>query len=472
MWIYGGAWTTGTTQFYGFPNELVNHSVNLGKKVIHVAAEYRLGAFGYLGGSQVLAESKRGGEKAATPNAGYYDQRETMKWLQKNIKSFGGDPSRVTIFGQSAGAQSVSIHLLANGGDNQGLFSGAILQSGAPATAARYNLTAPRPQDAYNQLLNQTNCTDLACLRQFDARKLRDISTAINTATYIYGYPAWTPLIDGYFIPDVPSRVYAKGAIADVPIIVGTAQDEGTLFSDWAANVTTEEDFTRGILIAQDNMTSSLTPTLLNKIWPNEDDVGAPFRPEFFNVSRTDRYFGPQSDFKRASAIFGDWAFHAPVRSLLHATQKLNRKSTWSYLFAQPTADFYNLNESYRGVPHGSDIAYVYHYPAKTDNATATSPAAQKYCNAREVEEVSEFMSAAWINFAHYGNPNGKEDHKNSHKHGGGHTHADSHHWPAYGTQGDGKVLYIQGGNFTTIPGNYRQKEVEFFLRHKDVYVL
>lgn len=70
----------------------------------------------------------------AVLNAGFYDQREAMRWVQRNIRSFGGDPSKVTIFGESAGAHSSGIHLLANGGDNEGLFRGAILLSGAPAT--------------------------------------------------------------------------------------------------------------------------------------------------------------------------------------------------------------------------------------------------------------------------------------------------------------------------------------------------
>lgn len=73
-------------------------------------------------------------EGRAVLNAGFYDQREAMKWVRQNIRSFGGDPSKVTIFGQSAGAHSSGIHLLANGGDNEGLFAGAILLSGAPAT--------------------------------------------------------------------------------------------------------------------------------------------------------------------------------------------------------------------------------------------------------------------------------------------------------------------------------------------------
>lgn len=131
LWIYGGAWTGGSTGRTADPTSLIARSTQLGKKVIHVAGEYRLGAFGFMGGSEVERASRNA---TAIPNAGYYDQQEVMKWVQKNIRSFGGDPEKVIIFGQSAGAQSVGAHLIANEGDNKGLFRGAILQSGAAAT--------------------------------------------------------------------------------------------------------------------------------------------------------------------------------------------------------------------------------------------------------------------------------------------------------------------------------------------------
>lgn len=95
------------------------------------SCQYRLGAFGFIGGSQIDEASRDG---TAVPNAAYYDQREVMHWVQENIRSFGGDPTKVTLVGQSAGAQSIGAHLVANGGDNQGLFRAAILQSATLST--------------------------------------------------------------------------------------------------------------------------------------------------------------------------------------------------------------------------------------------------------------------------------------------------------------------------------------------------
>ncbi|CAO1628976.1 unnamed protein product [Sympodiomycopsis kandeliae] len=458
LWIYGGAWNTGSTQAYGYPHELIKQSVKLNKKVIHVAGEYRLGALGFLAGAQVAEASRNG---SATTNAGYWDQREVMRWVQENIHSFGGDPKKVTIFGQSAGAGAVGVHLIANDGNTEGLFRAAILQSGAAATGARYGPTDERPQKSYDQLLQMTNCTNIPCLRGVDAATLQKAVTAINLQSYEYGYPGWVPLKDDYFIQGLPSERYAKGKIANVPIIAGVNLDEGTIFGQWAANVTTDEDFIKGILVPLSNQTRPLIPQLL-KLHPNDGVSGSPYRPELLGSAPDDRYFAPQSQFKRVASIFGDWAFHAPAHQLLDGVtqENANKQKAWAYLFSQPTSTFYNTAK-FRGVSHGSEIAYVYNYPAAPlTNATAGS-AEEKYCNETEIKQVAQFMSSAWIHFAHDLDPN--------------HDNKDSINWPSYTSTAKkhniGKFLNIQGGNITSIGADYRKDQVSFYLKHKDTYL-
>lgn len=230
--------------------------------------------------------------------------------------------------------------------------------------------------------------------------------------------------------------------------------------------MTTEEKLTEGLLVTQGNYTRDLTPDLL-KLWPNEDTVGSPFRPELFGVAPNDRYFGAKSDFKRAAGIEGDFFFVAPVRSLLHATKDLNRKS-WAYLFAQPSPQAYSNLTHWLGINHSSDVAYVYNNPAPAPVQPANAAEAE-YCNAATIKQTADFMSAAWINFAHHLDPNGREG-------------TSDHHarpvWPSYSASAKtskddvGKAMYIQGGNLTTIDGDYRKEQVGFFLEHKDVYVL
>lgn len=153
VWIHGGAFLNGAGSGEQFnATKLLTQSLKLREPIIFVSinvstqsnyssdrslkqtpnfnVKYRLGAFGFLGGSTIANAAKEG--KAAL-NAGYYDQREALHWVQRNIASFGGDPKKVTIFGESAGANSVGQQMLAKEGDVQGLFRGAIMQSGNPS---------------------------------------------------------------------------------------------------------------------------------------------------------------------------------------------------------------------------------------------------------------------------------------------------------------------------------------------------
>lgn len=93
-----------------------------GKPVLGVSINYRVAAFGFLDSEEVRATGNN--------NLGLRDQRVAMRWVKENIKAFGGDPDKVTIWGESAGAYSVGAHLVANGGDNEGLFRAAIMESG------------------------------------------------------------------------------------------------------------------------------------------------------------------------------------------------------------------------------------------------------------------------------------------------------------------------------------------------------
>ncbi|CAO1625081.1 unnamed protein product [Sympodiomycopsis kandeliae] len=447
FWIHGGAWTMGSTATWGSPHSLVQQSATIGKPIIHRAAEYRLGVFGFLGGSEMVSAAANG---SAVLNAGFYDQREAMRWVQHNIRSFGGDPTKVTIFGESAGAHSCGIHLLANGGDCEALFSGAILLSGAPATSARYKATDDRMQSAYDQLLERTGCENLEALRRMPSKDLRDASASINWQKFHYGYPAWMPVIDGLFIPDIPSKVYDKGAIADVPIIMGNVLDEGTIFAEWAADVTDEQELISGILVYQGKETANLAPQML-KLYRDDADL-SPFRPEYFGKSADEHYFGPTSSFRRAAAIFGDYTFHAPMRSMLRATKQMARRSpTWGYLFAQPSSWSYADDKAWNGVAHGSEIPFVYNNPGKANSSPSTSEA--KYCSAQGIQEVASFMSRAWINFAQHQDPNNSDD---------------AIKWPPHSD--GGRLMWIQAGHLTTIGDDYRKDQIDFFLQHKDVY--
>jgi carboxylesterase type B len=125
VWIYGGGFSqgSGVDTRYNL-SFIVQESVNLGQPMLGITLNYRLSAWGFLQGDQV-----RG---SGDTNIGLRDQRLALQWIQENIASFGGDPEQVTIWGQSAGAGSVGMHIMAYNGRDDKLFRSAIMESGSP----------------------------------------------------------------------------------------------------------------------------------------------------------------------------------------------------------------------------------------------------------------------------------------------------------------------------------------------------
>lgn len=125
VWIFGGGLYTGSTADPQYNlSGVVKVSQDMGQPIIAVSMNYRLGMWGFLQTPGLVAEGNS--------NAGLADQRLALRWLQDNIASFGGDPTRVVIWGESAGAQSIAYHLFSYGGRNDGLYRGAIMESGGP----------------------------------------------------------------------------------------------------------------------------------------------------------------------------------------------------------------------------------------------------------------------------------------------------------------------------------------------------
>lgn len=123
VWIYGGGFDAGGSADPRYNTSyLVNASTTIGKPIIAVSINYRVGGWGFLGSKEVAA--------AGSSNIGLFDQRLALKWVQENIGAFGGDPTKVTVGGESAGGFSTGYHLTAFNGKNEGLFRAAILESG------------------------------------------------------------------------------------------------------------------------------------------------------------------------------------------------------------------------------------------------------------------------------------------------------------------------------------------------------
>lgn len=130
---------------------IVENSVTIGKPIVAVSIAYRLSGWGFLDSTEIRA--------AGVTNIGMQDQRKALYWIQENIAAFGGDPEKVTIWGESAGAGSVGIHLIAYGGRNDRLFHGAICESGNSILLGTANYNVSVGQVIYDNITAAVGCS-------------------------------------------------------------------------------------------------------------------------------------------------------------------------------------------------------------------------------------------------------------------------------------------------------------------------
>ena len=207
VWIHGGALSVGESDDY-LPTKLVQEG-----GVIAVTINYRLGALGFLAHPALTAESL----DHISGNYGLMDQQFALKWVQRNIAEFGGDPENVTIFGESAGGLSVLSHLASP--IAAALFHRAIVESGA------YELTFPALADEESH--GEGFAASVGCSDQ-SARCLR--SKSVKKILANWGIFDSNPNVDGKILPQSPDAAFATGQFNHVPVIHGTNHDEWRLF--------------------------------------------------------------------------------------------------------------------------------------------------------------------------------------------------------------------------------------------------
>ncbi|VDC01022.1 unnamed protein product [Peniophora sp. CBMAI 1063] len=319
FYIYGSGFEAGySSQFDG--SVIVGRSIELGDPVVSVTINYRVSALGFPGGAEARA--------AGVGNLGLRDQRLAMHWVQKYIPAFGGDPSKVTIWGGSAGAISTSLHMLTNGGDNEGLFRAAFMSSGGPIPAGYIEDTQPR----WDAFATNAGCGDFLgnaslfdCLRALPLEAIRaaqDLSGSMFGYLGVIGIP-WWPTADGDFLVEPPQQLVLNGSVSNVPFITGDCDDEGTLFSLGNSNVTTSEGLATYLSeVLYPNASRSSINALLTA-YPDGPILGSPFETGL-NSSITPEY-------KRISAISGDVVFQAPRRFFLG--QQASKQLAYSYVY-------------------------------------------------------------------------------------------------------------------------------------------
>ncbi|RDX42859.1 alpha/beta-hydrolase [Lentinus brumalis] len=214
VYIHGGGYVYGNPANWPF-----DHWIHQSPDVVIASVYYRLDSIGFLATPELASQG------LGDLNAGFYDQVQALKWVQQHISAFGGDPSKVTINGQSAGGSSVELHLVAH--ESKGLFSQAIGQS-----VFRTPVPLPEQQKPmFEYYAEQAGCgsgsaaAKIACLRKADVSAL---SRAQDLVMYNFTgpYSSFHPVIDNRLFTEYPSISIMKGNFADVPVIVGSTSNE------------------------------------------------------------------------------------------------------------------------------------------------------------------------------------------------------------------------------------------------------
>jgi len=353
VWIYGGGFNGGATSIPDYSGE------RLAKRgVVLVSIAYRVGVLGFYAHPELSAENAQ----HVSGNYGLLDMIAGLQWIQKNIAAFGGDPKKVTIFGESAGGIAVS--MLCASPLAKGLFFGAISESGGSFGPVSKN---PSPGENM-RVLTDAEASGAELAKAEGAASLKELRALPPEKILEAGRKqrgmAW-PIVDGWVIPDDQHKLYEAGRFNDTAILVGYNSDEGLSFS----HDRTAEAYVQGVKA---------------RYGPWADKLIAAYPPSGDAVTKTAR------DLSRDSA-FGwqtwDWA-------RLHSANAKGR--AYYYYFDQHPEHPAGTPEADHGSSHGAEVVYVFEHlddlhrsPTDTDRG------------------ISEAMAIYWTNFAKYGNPNG-----------------------------------------------------------------
>jgi para-nitrobenzyl esterase len=363
VFIHGGGFIVGSSSSPLYDG---GRLAELGDQVV-VTFNYRLGALGYLG----LGET--GASWGLTPNAGILDQVLALHWVRDNVDRFGGDPSNVTLFGESAGASSVILLMAMPAA--AGSFARAIAQS----PAISLDLADPGVVVQYGEQLLAALGIPLG-----DSARIRDVpAEAIRTAQMgVRGRPGdWLgffPVLDPASLPESPQAAFAAGRGAQVPLITGSNRDEWNLF-----DLPARDDEKRAV---------DLPASLLARGFPHHAADRLPQLLDTYRRSRVERAL-PHHDAALLRAVLGDLRFRLPsVRTAeLHAARGL---PTYSYFFSYSSPGLHGT----LGACHALELPFVFGTldAPMQDRFAGTGPA---------VQALSREMIGAWSGFAKTGSP-------------------------------------------------------------------
>jgi para-nitrobenzyl esterase len=359
VWIHGGGFKNGSG------SDPLYDGSNLARRgdVDVVTINYRLGPFGflYLGGVGGTAYAQSG-------NLGLLDQVAAVKWVRDNIGAFGGDPSNVTIFGESAGGMSVCA--LLGMPEAKGLFRHAIAESGA-ANMVRDTATASVITSGFMTAAGATDVNALKALsaRQMVAAESKMVSPSAQSE-FVFG-----PVVDGAALPQPPLQTIAAVGASGVDLMIGTNHDEIRL---WTLAAPAVARLPLGVL-------ASYIPTVQGAC-----NATAPGSTGAVAASYQSRMPGA-SDGDVSMAVLTDSIFRVPSIRVAEA-QSPGQSNTWMYMFSWPSPETPSV-----GACHAIELPFVFgNFNGQVERLVGTSPP----------QALSNTIQDAWAAFARTGNPN------------------------------------------------------------------
>lgn len=335
VWIHGGGYTMSEKSAYDAAGLIKASQVNANDGIIFVSLNYRLGAFGWLSGRKLQSDG--------IANAGLYDQRLALRWVQDNIHLFGGDPNRVTVIGESAGGGSIMHQITAFGGlKGPAPFQQAVLQSPAFKNGVS-NIQQEQIFDGFLSLLNVSNIGEA---RQLPSTALIAANIA-QVAKSSYGEFTYGPVVDGLFTPATPGKLLLEGSYDhNLTLMLGYNADEALLFTNPA--ITNDSAFNELVLQSLLTIDPDVADYIGNVLYPPKmpgtlglsgysDEIGRAVlvitESSFTYVVMISKRTAARADFTRCNTFYLDKAFN---------------NETFVYQFNVPPA------------LHGQDVAYTF----------------------------------------------------------------------------------------------------------------
>lgn len=388
VWIHGGSfWWASNNEPTTAPDGMVKQSVENGDPIIHVAMNYRLGFFGFANSESLKEEGSM--------NAGLRDQRAAIEWVRDNIAYFGGDPTRITIAGQSSGGLAIGMQILAYGGEKPLPFQRGIAES----QSMEPGITGTFAKDAMKAVVDYVGCnkTDvdhpatIECLRGLDTNTLFEASNATYVADIAHNIgDVWLPQVDGDFLPAAPSQLIAEGRFGNATFMSGWMQGDLNIYTNVSiATANDTYDFIRGYLPAM----SETSLTQLLDMYPVEE-FGA-------SASLTQEFY-------RSARIFRDILMVCPSLHIGGAINTMYEAPVyfynWNQTILDPILEYLYKVQGF-GVVHTSEFAYIFDSMHVYNNSNFPyNPTAYDH-------ELAMRSSRSWSTFVSKGAPTTSEQH-------------------------------------------------------------